>query len=378
MIRCLSTVLGLLGASAAVLLYPNACAAKTYNVSPGMSIQKTLDKIQPGDTVQVLAGTYHESILIDTENVTLIGLSYEGDRPVLNGTHDAETLELAIAIAADGVTVEGFVIQDYGKAGVVADAVNDIALADLIIRNSGAAGVMVDDAGGLTLQRVVVSEMTGVAAYILESMNVSINDSEFLLSPYGLVLVDCVQCTVQNSGFYGNAVGIIVASGPDPPRQGGDHVTLRYCRILENNGEKAYPEDQKIAGLPTEVPGGIGVAILGADHTVLSDSIVVGNASCGVATYAHPDATAPTDNEGEESTAGIPDHSYVHHNTYADNGTAPTEAFKKQFAGAEGCDLYWDGSGVRNQWQENTDLKTHPENLVVEQGGVHTDVIHFL
>ncbi len=80
----------------------------------------------------------------------------------------------------------------------------------------------------------------------------------------------------------------------------------------------------------------------------------------------------------EESTTGIPDHTYVHHNTYADNGTAPTEGFKKQFPGVEGCDLYWDGTGVRNQWQENTDLKTHPENLVTEQGGVHTDVIHFL
>ncbi len=378
MIGHLSKLLALLCASAAIVFYSNPCDAKTYNVSPGMSIQEVIDKAGSGDKIQVLVGDYHESIMIDKKNLTLIGLSYEGARPILNGTRDAETLDVAVGIAADGVTVEGFVIQDYGEAGVVADAVNNITLTDLIIANSGVAGVMVDDADGVTLQRVIVSDMTGVGAYIMESTNVFIKDSEFLLSPYGLVLVDCLQGTVQNSGFYRNAVGIIIASRPNPPRQGGDHVAIRHCRILENKGENTYPKARCIAALPMDIPGGIGVAILGADHTVLSDSIIVGNASCGVATYAHPDATAPTDNEGEESFAGIPDHTYVHHNAYADNGTAPTGAFEKQFPGVEGCDLYWDGSGVRNQWQENTDLKTHPENLVVEQGGVHTDVIHFL
>lgn len=353
-------------------------SGKTYTVSSGMSIQAVLDKAQPGDTVQVLAGDYFESLIIHTENVSLIGLSYEGEGPVLNGRDNVETLERAIAIAANGVTVKGFVIQEFTEAGVVADAVNDVTLADLIIRNTGVAGIVIDDAVGVTLQRVVVSEMTGVSAYILESISVSITDSEFLLSPYGLVLADCLQSTVQNSGFYRNAVGVIVASRPDGPKQEGDHLSIRHCRILENKGENTYPKDQLIAGLPMDIPGGIGIVILGADHTVVSDSIVVGNASCGIATYAYPGTEAPSGEAASLSTAGVPDHTYVHHNVYRDNGSAPSLAFGTAFRDVEPCDLYWDGTGIRNQWQESAKLKTHPENLTTKAGGVHTDVIHFL
>ena len=71
------------------------------------------------------------------------------------------------------------------------------------------------------------------------------------------------------------------------------------------------------------------------------------------------------------------EHTYAHHNLYANNGAAPAAEYVKEFAGIPAGDLYWDGLGERNQWQENVELKTYPEKLVVKQGGVHTDVIHF-
>lgn len=352
-------------------------SGKTYTVSSGMSIQKTLDKIQPGDKVQVSPGTYHETLVIVKDNVTLAGLSFEGERPVLNGIKEVETLDGAVLIAADGVTVEGFVIQNYNEFGVGADNVKDLTLRDLIVRKTGAFGVVVDDIDGLRMQRVVASEATAAAAYVLESLNLSIKDSEFLLSPYGLIVADCFQGSIENSGFYNNAVGLLVYSNADPPKQEGDYLSLRHCRVLNNEGDSA-PAYMGKPELPVPVPGGVGIAIVGADHTEIAESIIAGNGSCGVATYAHPDSDPPETNEAQESFPGVPDHTYIRHNTYADNGTAPTESFKKAFPGVEPCDLYWDGTGLRNQWQENKGLKTHPENLVVEQGGIHADVMHFM
>ncbi len=342
-----------------------------------MSIQEVLDKIRPGDKVQVLAGTYHETLTIDKENVTLAGLSFEGARPVLNGLREVETLDRAVIIAADGVTVEGFVIQNYNEAGVVAEAVKDLALRDLIVRKTGAYGVVVDEIEGFTMQRVVASEMTAAAAYVMESINLSIKDSEFLLSPYGLVVADCFQGSIENSSFYNNAVGFLAYSNADPPKQEGDYFRLRHCRVLNNNGDST-PGYMGKTELPARVSGGVGIAVVGADHTEVSDSIIAGNGSCGVATYANPDSSPPEHNEAQESFPGVPDHTYFHQNTYANNGSAPTEAFKKAFPGVEPCDIYWDGTGLRNQWQENKELKTHPKDLVVEQGGVHSDVMYFM
>ena len=352
-------------------------SGKTYTVSSGNSIQKTLDKIQPGDKVQVYVGTYHETLIIHTDNVTLVGLSFEGERPVLNGIKEVESLERAVIIAADGVTVEGFVIQNYSEYGVIADNVKNLTLRDLIIRKTGAFGVLVDDIEGFTMQRVVTSEATAAAAYVLESVNLFIKDSEFLLSPYGLVVADCVQGSIENSGFNSNAVGLLVSSTPDAPKQEGDFLRLRHCRVLNNEGDST-PGYMGEISLPTQVPGGVGIAIVGADHTEVSDSIIAGNGACGVATYARPESDPPETDEVQESFPGVPDHTYFHQNTYADNGTASSEAFKKAFPGVEPCDIYWDGTGLRNQYQENKDLKTHPENLVVEQGGVHSDVMHFI
>ena len=73
----------------------------------------------------------------------------------LNGIKEVESLEEAVVISADGVTFEGFVIQNYSDRGVVAKDVKDLALTDLIVRKTGAFGILADDIVGLTMQRVV-------------------------------------------------------------------------------------------------------------------------------------------------------------------------------------------------------------------------------
>jgi len=376
--KILSTAIALGVMALSLPALADTSEGKTYKVSSGSSIQAALDKLQPGDSVHVLAGEYPESLRITTDNVTLKGLPYEGEGPVLKGRDNVETIERAIEIAANGVTIEGFGIQEYTEAAIVADGVENLTLRDLIIRNSGVAGIAITGANGVTLERVVVSEFTGVAAYISESLNVTISNSEFLLSPYGLILSECFQGTVENCSFYRNSVGIVVASRPNAPKLEGDHINIRKCRIVENRGDSVSLEGHPIAGLTGALPGGIGAIILGADHTVLSHSIIVGNGSCGAATYSHPDSEPPSGEAAAESTAGVPDHTFLHHNAYAENGMAPSAAWGKTFEGVEPCDLYWDEFGVRNQYQESSDLKTHPKNLSVDAGGVHADLIHFI
>ena len=55
-----------------VVASPIAAGAERV-VHPGQSIQAAVDAARPGDTIRVAPGTYHESITIVTDRVTLVG-----------------------------------------------------------------------------------------------------------------------------------------------------------------------------------------------------------------------------------------------------------------------------------------------------------------
>jgi len=351
--------------------------AKTFNVSPGVSIQKTIDNAEPGDRIQVYAGVYTEALEITTDNIALVGVPFQGERPVISGKLEVEVFDRAIAIGSDGVTVEGFVIRDFTEAAVVADNVSDVTVRDLVLHRTGSHGLRLDDIENAVLDGIVASENVNVGLHVTESTNVAITNGRFTLSHIGILILECFDTLIENTDVYSNVVGILATSQPNPPKQEGDHLSIRYSRVVGNAGTAPELNENETA-IPIRVPGGVGIAIVGSDNTSISDSVLHSNGSCAIATYAYPGAAAPEGEAAAESTSGIPDHTFTRNNTFVNNGGAPGDDFGAIFEGVAPGDLYWDGTGIRNQWQESTKLKTHPEGLVAEQGGVHTDVMHFL
>src|SRR4029077_9312399 len=53
------------------LVSPTSAIANTHHVHPGDSIQAAVDAASPGDTIMVRAGTYRESVKIQTDELTL-------------------------------------------------------------------------------------------------------------------------------------------------------------------------------------------------------------------------------------------------------------------------------------------------------------------
>ena len=51
----------------------------------GESIQAAVAKAKAGDTIKVFPGTYHETIYVDKDDISLIGIVENGEWPHLDG-----------------------------------------------------------------------------------------------------------------------------------------------------------------------------------------------------------------------------------------------------------------------------------------------------
>jgi nitrous oxidase accessory protein len=91
----------------AVMLAGLACNAyaATWRVQPGDSIQAAVAHAAAGDTIRVARGHYAENLRID-KPLTLIGQG----RPTIDGRGKGDTLR----VAAEDVSIEGFIIADSG------------------------------------------------------------------------------------------------------------------------------------------------------------------------------------------------------------------------------------------------------------------------
>ena len=72
------------------------------------------------------------------------------------------------------------------------------------------------------------------------------------------------------------------------------------------------------------------------------------------------------------------DETWVHDNFFKNNGANPSEQYKRDYPDIPPGDLFWDGTGQKNQWQESNELKQFPADLIEKNGGAHTNVVHFL
>jgi nitrous oxidase accessory protein NosD len=346
-------------------------SGKTWTVSPGQSIQEAVDQAAPGDTVQVLPGEYAQSVEIKKDGITLKGLEYENERTTLKAkdAEENEPLPCGIRVSGNDTTVSGLIIDGFSDAGIDISQGERIAVRDVLIRDTAEFGLRAKGVRSLTLDRVVAGGMRTRAIAISASSEVTVLRSEAFSSGVGLAIGDSQQVLVDDSSFHHNGTGIVIGSDTSEETKAGSYAKIIRCRIMGN--------EKPPKGIGEGMPPGIGIFVYGATHTDISHNVIAYNGSIGIATMARQEAPVRHLPADAARPGPLAEHTYVNHNTYYGNGAAPSAEFKKQFEGIPPGDLYWDGLGERNQWQENTELRTYPEKLVVKQGGVHTKVIHF-
>jgi hypothetical protein len=277
-------------------------------VRPGESIQAAVDAADSGDTIRVRRGTYRESVVISTDELTL-----RGDHAVLEPPGPSQPN--ACADFLSGICVLGEVDFD---TGVVSDYVEDVTVSGFEVRGFGGSGILAAGARDATFKRNEAGDNHeyGIFAFVSTGTRILFNRT-FGSDEAGIYVGDSPETNASVLGnlTYDNLFGVFVRNAlhgeikanrirdnclgvlflGDAPGPVGEFLVRRNV-IRRNN--KACPAGEEAPPL-----SGVGVALLGATGVTLRHNLIVGNVpsgesafSGGVVVVAGEAGTPPTDN----------------------------------------------------------------------------------
>jgi Right handed beta helix region len=271
-----------------------ATAGTTIVVSPGQSIQAAVNQAQPGDTVLVKPGVYHQAVLITTDGITLRG---SGDflggtviEPPPSPPHNLCNNPHIFGLT--GVCI--FAKQVNPKNGEVITPVYDDTVTGLYVKGFASNGVFGYGTYGLTVQRVAavnnadygISRFESTATLFANDIAVGSDEAGFYVgdSPdaatvvrnnksvgneFGIFVRHARGVAVTNNRVAGNCQGILVLDDGQPGGVG--NAVIQGNSVFRNN--KLCPANEDT---PVTTQGG-GILLLGATQTKVMNNSLKGN-----------------------------------------------------------------------------------------------------
>ncbi len=337
-------------ASFTAALVPARRDPTTWRIKPGESIQSALDRSIAGDTIEIHPGTYNETLLIDVDNITIRGVIENSQRAVLDGKN---ILTDAVITSGHHFTIEGLMIKDYVSNGITVHGAEDVSFRDLIVENTGLYGVYPVESKGVLVENCKLTRIKDAAIYVGQSRDIIVRNNECYGNVAGIEVENCINSLVENNYLHDNTAGILVFLLPNNPSKVGSDHKVSNNRVLNNNHANLGDPNAIVGKL---IPGS-GMLIMAADRTEVTANEIRGNDSFGLAVVglavAFPKGTT-------FDVGAIPESNRIHGNTFADNGRNPAGLVKE--IGAKNCDIFWDGSGWNNSF-EQTGVKSFPAIL---------------
>ena len=316
-----------------VLVTPPASGADDDTVVVTTTIQAAVDAADPGDTVLVPAGTYHESVSVTTPDLTIRGPL----GAVLDGT--GRGLGFGIRVRStdgtriEGFTLEGLTIRGYERYGVQVSGVDRFRLTGTRYVDNPLYGLFPVRCSHGRVDHNTVSGSVDSGVYVGQCTDVLVDHNIAHANTIGLEVELSRRVVVEDNVATENAIGAMVQISPGRPVKVTEDVVVRRNVLSGNNAPNTVsPED----GLLGMLPGGLGVVNVAGDRVAIVDNVVSGNRSAGIGVIGLPPEVLAVD----AALDPTPDGGEVRGNVARGNGFDPDP--RLPFPGA---DVVWDLSG---------------------------------
>lgn len=283
---------------------------KTHIVNPGDLIMDAVKAANPGDTIQVMPGTYSETVYIDKDDIRIIGVIKEGKRATMDGKGE---LNDAILYSGNHVVVENLRITRYKGNGIMGQAGNNFEIRNNIIVDTGVYGIFPQLGQNGIVEYNVVSGIEDAAIYIGMSDNIHVAHNHVFDSVAGIEIENSRHAIVENNLVHDNTGGVLAFITPGLPIKTTFDVIIRNNFIVNNNTKNFGAPGSTVSG----IPAGTGILVMAADEVVIEDNIITGNKTAGIIITDHENAANTTLDPESDSK---PDEVSILNNIMDNNG----------------------------------------------------------
>jgi len=317
------------------------------------TIQAAVDSASPGDTIVVPPGTYHETVVVDKDDLTIRGS--------VAGILDASGHEFGMRVGTGAITGDPPVCPPL--------SVHNFTLDGLTIQNSDDTGIFLLGVDGfhVTHGRYVDNAEYGVfprcshnglidhnsggggedaTVYVGVDDGVVVEKNDLRDGEIGIELENTLHSIVRNNHVSGNVAGILVVVLPGLPRAVTDDALIEDNVIDANNLPNPFPPPPPFSDDLQLLPSGTGILNVGGDHVVIRNNVINKNNTVGVALIENPFGFGP------------PDDNVVANNVIMQNGKQP-DPRSAPLAG----DIVYDGSGSGNCFSDNVFKTDFPPGI---------------